>query len=47
MSGFGFEKEVKRLPSEYVTVRDKKKTGYIVTKEKLEEVKKNFGFDML
>ena len=47
MSGFGFEKEVKRIPSSTITVRDKKKTGYIITKEKLEEVKKKFGFDML
>ena len=47
MSGFGFEKEVKRIPLSGVIVKDRKKTGYIITKEKLDEVKKQFGFDML
>ena len=47
MTGFGFEKEVKRIPLSGVIVKDRKKTGYMITKEKLDEVKKQFGFDML
>lgn len=47
LSGFGFEKEIKKIPSTSFSVRDKKKTGYYLTKEKLAEVKKNYGMDMM
>lgn len=44
LSGFGFEKALKNI---VYTNKTKKKTGYYITSEKIEELKKKYGLDMI
>lgn len=45
MSALDFEKQLKTIPSTSVTIRAKKRTGYYITREKLDELKKRYGID--